>query len=422
MPDDNLFRPEAEDSLKPRMEGEVLALNPVSARRIVQVGGALAIGALVFASVATYSTYVPASGVLAPEAGLMQVRARSAGTLRAVSTAVGEEVRQAAVLGVLDKHSALASGALAPELAAKLLLQRKALARLESDARVAALIAQAHGLAEKARALERALDASVAASGPARQALAVSREQLERNERLVASGSSSKAAQEDLQRVAIDREMAVRQLEQSQAQLRAELAAARAGAAEAQAQAASAKAAAQGSDALLDAERLTLDAAAQEAVTAPLAGRVVAAPARPGPVGAGELLFVIAPKGELMAHLVLPEAAAARARPGQKVALRLQGQSSRGPVQLRGTVRSIAEGAVSGEGPNAPGGFPSLVELEPLAVADQHEAHALLRPGARIDARIQVETHTLLGWLFEPLRRGLSQVGWGRAEVGGPSR
>jgi hypothetical protein len=115
-------------------------------------------------------------------------------------------------------------------------------------------------------------------------------------------------------------------------------------------------------------------------------------------------LFVIAPDGPVYAHLVLSELAAQKAKVGQAVSLQLLSRAQTDSPRLQGTIAALASAPVpinTDKGTDQ--GYSALVLLD-----SQSGSAPLL--GARVEARLQTETKSLLHWLFEPLFRGLTQT------------
>ena len=400
-----LFRDEARESLKVRLEGEVVAFTPPSLRKLA-IGLAVAFTVLVgFSATATYTQYTSASGVLAPRAGLITVTAPFKGDVMSISGKLGDKVKAGEPLALLRQTQVQANGELSADRERQLLASRKALTgellqakEAELDRTIAAALARVEGTKTSLAAARAVLQSAML------QAEA-SKRYLEQQRKLIESGFLATTGATGAERTYLGDVQTIRQAEQALAAQQLELTNAEQGVAQAQTQRASLKAQSADATAMLDMETSKLESANEAAVTSQVAGTLAAVSAMRGPVTAGAPLFVVSPEGPVYAHLLLNEQAVHKAKVGQQVVLRLTTQSKEETARLTGVLEELSLAPIpTGQGDKPEQGYLAYVRLDD---ASQKTRFPL---GARVEARLQVQTKTLLGWLFEPLIRGLRQA------------
>lgn len=401
----SLFREEARQALKVRLEGEVVALTPPSLRRLTYFFVALTIAATGFSTLASYTRYVPAAGVLAPREGLVTVSAPLKGDVLSISAKQGDRVVAGQPLALLRDTQVQADGSVALVQQRSLIASRKALSvdlrhAKESENELAITAAQV-----RVDGTRRGLAAARAALLSAQQQAQASQRYLDQQRELVKSGFLATSGLAPAERAYLGDQQQIRQAEQSIAAQELELANAEQAILQARGQKAALLAQSADSSAALDIEASRLASSGEAVIASTVAGTVAAVPALRGPVAASTPLFVIAPEGPVYAHLLLSEAAAHRAKEGQLVSLRVVSPNANDTMKLTGTIETLARAPVP-SGRDGEQGYLALVKLDE---ASQKTPFPL---GARVEARLQIETRTLLGWLFGPLVKGLRQASW----------
>jgi membrane fusion protein len=401
----SLFRDEARQALKVRLEGEVVALTPPSLRRLTYLFAAGALVVAGFAGTASYTRYVPAMGVLAPVDGLITISAPLKGDVLSISAKQGDRVRAGQPLALLRNTQVQADGSDALAQQRALIASRKTLSadlRRAKDSEIELAITAAQVRVEGTR---RALNAARASLESAQQQIVVSRRYLEQQRELVKSGFLASAGVVNAERSYLGDQQQIRQAEQNLAAQALELSNAEQAILQARGQKAALVAQSADSSAALDMEASRLTSSGEAVISSTVAGTLAAVPALRGPVLAGTPLFVVAPDGPVYAHVLLSEAAAHQARQGQTVSLRVVSRNANDSLKLTGTIETLARAPVP-SGREGEQGYLARVKLDD---ASQKTEFPL---GARVEARLQVETKTLLGWLFGPLAKGLRQASW----------
>lgn len=168
--------------------------------------------------------------------------------------------------------------------------------------------------------------------------------------------------------------------------------------------------------AALEQEMAEAEAKRQIVLSAPEAGTVTAIQTElGGSVNPSIPLLNIVPEGsQLQAELFLPSRARGFVKPGQPVLLRYQAFPYQKFGHYQGTVTSIAQSAI------APGEFarqipgPAGVQaanepVYPVAVtlasqtATAYGEQVALQSGMQLEADVQIESRSLIEWVFEPL-------------------
>lgn len=400
-----LFREEAREGLKVRLEGEVVAYTPPSIRRLAIALAIAAVAAGVFASTATYTRYASATGVIAPRAGLITVTAPFKGDIVSISAKLGDVVSSGQTLALLRQNQVQADGKISLEKERQLLQTRKESNDLLLRAKQVELDRSVGASQARVEGTRRALEAAKTVLESTRSQAEASKRYLDQQRKLIDSGFLASSGATTAERAYLGDMQAVRQAEQSVASQQLELTNAEQAVAQAQSQRASLLAQSADTSASLDLEASRLSSANEAMVTSTVAGTIAAAPVMPGPVSPGSALFIVSPKGALYAHLVLPEQAAYKAKKGQQVVLRLVTASREETTRLTGTLEELSSAPIpTGSGERADQGYLAFVRLDEAS----QKTHFPL--GARVEARLQVETKSLLGWLFDPLIRGLRQT------------
>ena len=399
-----LYRPEAKDALKVRLEGEVVALEPPSLRKLSLALGLALVVLVAFGSTATYTRYTSASGMLAPQEGLITVTAPFRGDIVSIQGKQGQQIAAGQSLAVLVNSQLRSDGLDTYSRDQQLLDSRKSIAKELHRAKSAELAQASLAASGRLAGARQTHAAAVAASKAANDKSTASRKYLEQQRTLVEKGYLAAAGISPYEQAHLSDLQVARQSDQNQSTMLQEIVAAEHALAQLRTQGATLAAQEADSKAMLEIDASRLAASSEAMISSSLAGTLSAVPALKGPVAAGTPLFVIAPPGPTYAHLWLSEAAAQKSKVGQRVTLQVMSQAPADSTKLRGTLTTLSNAPVpvrTSKGESQ--GYLALVLLD-----DQQAIKAPL--GARVDARLQIETKTLIGWIADPLVRGLRQA------------
>lgn len=401
----SLYRKEAREALKVQLEGEVVALTPPSLARLSVVFAIAVIGLGAFSATATYTRYASASGILAPKDGLVTVTAPLKGDIVTVLAEQGQQVQAGEPLAIIRNTQAQSAGADTYSREKALIHARKANAQgLHAAKRVELL--QGVATAEfQVAGTRKTLEAARATAGAAELKAASSKAYLARQHALVNKGYLAPAGILPAEQGYLADVQAVQQAKQGVATLEMNLSNAEQSVIQARARLSTLEAEDADTSALLNLDESRLSAAAEAVVSSALSGTVAAVSALKGPVSVGAPLFVVAPPGPTYAHLYLDDSAAQKAKVGQRVSLQVTAVSKADSQKLYGTVTTLAAAPVPIGTTN---GAAQQGYLAKVLLDSQSTAPAPL--GARVEARLQVETKSLLGWVFDPIARGLRQT------------
>lgn len=398
-----LYREEAREALKVRLEGELVALTPPSVK-VLALGLLASLIALgVFSCITTYTKYTPSTGIIAPKEGLISVQAPISGEVVQLIAHQGDVVRAGQPLAIVRNNQAQSAGSSTYERDKANLASRKSIAKNVQEAKAAELSQALAAATMREHGAKRTLDAARQSLTSVTQTAASSKKYLSQQRELVSKGYLASGGLAAAEHAYLGDMQQVTQVEQNLAALELEHTNAEQGVLQAQRQLATFAAQKDEAIAVLDSEASRLAATAEAVVSSSSDGVVSAAPAKRGPVAAGAPLFIVAPAGPLYAHLMLSEMAMQKAKVGQQVSLEILSQSQNDSKKIQGVVETIASAPIPGSS-GSEQGYLTLVRLESAS-----KTHPLPL-GSRVTARLQIETKSLMGWLFAPLMRGLRQT------------
>lgn len=412
-----LFRPEAIDARRERVQGEILLAQPVRAHmRVLLLFGALALLGL-WVALGSYARTEAARGILVTGDASAKVFAMRPGQISELLVREGDYVRAGERVGIVrtEQNDEAGGSAIGESLAA--IESQRALTdqqidiaqrRAASDrARLAAMLA---GLAQQ----RRDLTVQIALQ---EQAAASTHEMLERIEGLLGSGFISRIEVERRRQTDIA-------AQQQLAQYRQQLNALGAQAAQTQAELARIDADADGeiAGARSSAETLVQQGARLRgerayAIIAPIAGRVAALQtARGRAVDASVPLMEIVPEGsELRAQVYAPTRAIGFIRPGQEVRLLYDGFPYQRFGSFKGRIASVSRAVIDPRQLAAPLQIEEAVyRIEVVPETQSVAAHGELmplQPGMTLTANIVLDRRSFLDWLLSPLNAVLRRNG-----------
>jgi len=351
--DQSLFRAEALERQTERLRGALLLSQPLPHTLFTLFLAGLVAAALIFLVRHDYVRKQNVGGVLAPDSGLLEMRAPAAGSLVTMHvTGNSHVVAGAPLFTVRLDHTLAGDGAVTEQLLDEIGVQE------------AALRQQVRELDSLMANEQRLLDVRAAA--------------LARANNLQARGLLAQADYDAVYAQWLQQNGALGRLVLQQAELRSQAAE-------------------------LQKQQVRTNAEQHTTVLAPASGRVATVLRHEGmSVAAGEPVLVVLPEGALLqAELWLPSSASGFVSPGQRVNLRYDAFPYQKFGVQRARIAEIAASAVPAQ-PGAPPHFRALATLERQDILAFGTAHAL-RPGMTLSADIVVDERSLLDWLLEPL-------------------
>lgn len=406
-----LFRLEVSRARRDDWLGTVLLVAPVRRWVVAALSVALGTSVLAFLFLAHYTRRETVSGVLIPDAGLMNVVAVAPGTLVSVRVRSGQRIKAGDILLEISSDRDSASlGSSGSRLAAELQRQR---AGLESD-----LANQRQLVADRVAAIDDRLRSLRAQSSDLDAQIVVQlrlvksgNDLLERIRPLAGRGYVSAVQIQQQEASVLEAQSRFRDLTRQRTALAQDINAATSERTQVPLQDLTDR---------NDTERRLADVA--QAMTrnevdrgvvlrAPHDGVVSALLGRPGqPVMAGQTLLTILPDGAtLVARLLVPSRAIGFVETKHRVVLRYQAFPYQKFGLQYGRVVEVSRSALS---PSEVGTMADLKTDEPMytvqvgldrqtiAVDGHDEA---VRPGMAVDADILLERRRLAEWVFEPL-------------------
>lgn len=403
-----LFRPEAVQAQSQQWLGGVQLVRPLSLSWITAGVLLVAVAAGVFLSLASYTRKAPASGVLAPDVGLIRLVPNVAGTVLERRVVEGQSVREGDVLFIVAVERPLLASAAQTQVRRSLEERRRSLAeatraqRALTEERRAALTSRLRAL----QAQQAQIQAEAGLQQQRRELAESALKRLEslRAEQFISDAQVQSKAEEVLALRAAEQGL-VRQsanLQHDQAELQGEL----------RALPLLASGVAGGLErdlAQLERESVEQDAEHRLVVRSPRDGSISTVLAEPGQsVSPASALATLLPAGaRLQAQLYAPSSAVGFVQPGQEVRLRFEafayqkyGHQPGHVLQVSRTPLAASEMAALALPAAAAGGEPMFRITVAL---DEPASELPLAVGMRLQADVLLERRRLVEWLFEPL-------------------
>ena len=404
-----LFRKEAVMYRARSLDGEVLLSLSVRMRVLIAILTCIIIGAVLFATMATYSRIESVSGWVVPEGGLIRITARQGGTLEELNVAEGDAVKVGQSLAVMRLSQDNDHGNTGTAIAEYLDIELQA-ARAQAEAERERLLAQQQSLQVQRNAMQHELDSSSERIETVTERLELMRTNLGRVKTIAERGFASNKSVEDSEMSVLMTEQELvdartgimvmeRQIKDLDAQLQTLPFSIRA--ADAQARA---------SQAALERQSTELAVMNTYNATATVNGRVVAVPVSRGQtLNPQEVVAILTPEdSELQAELLVPSRAAGFIEPGQEVRLMYQAFPYQKFGTAKGEVASVSRTVL---GP-AEISVPGLQIEEPVfrvkvkLASNEINAYGQsipIQPGMLLSAGIVLDRRTLFEWLLDPI-------------------
>jgi membrane fusion protein len=404
----SLFRKEALEHSRPRLEGDVSLAVPLSWQILGHLFGVTLLVIVVFLSTADYARIETVAGQISPRDGLISVVPPRNGVVSELAVKEGDVVVKGQPLATLSSDDILANGETGSEQIDQVLLgQEESLdaqlrfARAASQAERNRLQSQINGAEHEIRSFEQQ-------AGLQRALVSSAQTDIDRGRELAERGFLSSR---DLARREENLLLRRQQLEQ----LRQSIGRQYSIIAEAQAQLRQV-AASEGREANSLAnerrgfakERSRVQAETSFLLRAPVAGQITALQVRAGTAASGsQPLMLIVPKdSELMAELYVPTTAIGSIRVGQTMLLAIDSYPAQQFGLVAATLVSVASAPVRRSTSNQGGmvAYTVLARINPKGSFLVLGRYRLV-PGMTLNARIVTEKRSLLDWLFAPIRR-----------------
>jgi membrane fusion protein len=405
----DLFRKEAILNATRRLPGPVVLATPLSVRVLGLFFGGVLVGAVIFASFATYARKATVTGWLVPDKGMIKATASAAGVIQGFAVKEGDVVARGARIAEIRVAAETATGNVGERAIQQIREQLDALraktgARIEQlDAELAQVMLRISKLEVERNELQQEVELQA-------QKVELTREQLTRAEQLAARNNFP---QNELDRRRTD----VLAAQQELAGLRRQTATLERDIAEATARKAAipldqnaARAESRAAEADLENRIIEAEAKLVQLVISPIAGRIAVLPPALGqPVGLGGTVAVVIPEdASLEAELLVPSRGAGFIKPGEEVRLMLQAFPHERFGTVKGNITTISRAVLGPTELSIPG-----IDLkEPVfrvrvgLSSDKVQAYGEsipMQPGMLLSADVVFDRRSLIQWLFDPL-------------------
>jgi membrane fusion protein len=404
-----LFRPQAVEHSRKRLEGKVLLAVPLSVTMLGAVFCTIVVTAGVFLCVGTYSRKETVAGWITPQSGIIRVTTPHGGVVERLGFREGETASLGAAMATLRLTSSIDGKDIGESVAQSIVLERQA-GEIQLEAGQKKLRAQLASLKIQRAGLAEELEEGVSRLATNREREALSKAAVDRYQSLRDRGIVTETALESMRAAYLAAIQATSQARS--ANLSTQRAIGDIDRQLAQLPADEAGLEAQASQVRASLAQKAIGAYAQSSYVAeaPITGQVVALPVEIGQaVPPGATLAVMAPAGStLMADLYVPSRAAGFIRPGQRVNLMYQAFPYQKFGVGRGRVQSVSR-TVLGPGETA---IPGLEMKEPVfrvrvqldsAVVSAYGQTLPLQPGMLLTADIVIDRRSLAEWLLDPI-------------------
>lgn len=407
---EQLFRREALEHQRSRLEGELVVIQPLSHHALAALVTGLVVLTALYLGWGTYSRKQTVRGYLLPEAGVVKVFAPQGSILVQRYVEEGDTVQRGDVLFTLSSGRVNATGErIDSQLLAALDRQRQllegglrrvqeqtSLSRTRLEARQRQLAEEVERLASltEVRREQAALseEATLAVEDMAKEAPGIiSRDErrrrraryLEESQRLEESELSLSVKRAELENVALELRALPIERAAGQATLQQQLSE-------------------------LEGQRVSQGSDQAFAVLAPTSGRVTALQAREGQlVALPTPLCAIVPEGDLQAEVYVPTRAAGWVDPGQQVRLMYDAFPHEHYGVHHATVLSVAEAILDPREIDSPVPLQEPVYAARLRLSSEYleafgKSHAL-QAGMLLTGHVILEERSLWRWLMRPL-------------------
>lgn len=410
----SLFREEALRASRGKWLGEILLASPLNIRVLVGCAAAFFIACVVLLCSASYTRHGVVSGVLVPEGGVIKIFAPQPGLVSQRLVSEGEVVRKGQLLYVISsERRATRSSMVQSSITEQARIRRKSLA--EELERIHSVHQEEQtALGKKIKSLNDAADNLADQIGAQKSGVRISENLWNRYKELLLQGYISNPQVEEKEQAMIEQKNRLRNLEYNLITALSEI-----DERKSELRTLSAKQEAvigqlQRNLTLADQELIESEAKRELMIVAPESGIATGVFSETGQaVDATRPLLGIARNLKLQIRLYVPSKSVAHVQTGTKIRVRYAAF----PYQRFGlgnaVVTSVSHTAFSASELAAMGASPSSTNPEPMYIIDadivknaraKSNFSERLRAGMQVEAELKQETHTLIEWLFAPLR------------------
>jgi len=398
-----LFRQQAIDAGRHRLEGAVIASTPPSARVYVLLIGAVLTAAGLVLAFGRYGGGVAVRGVVDYQAGTARVYAPAAGELRSVLVRVGQPITAGAPLAVI----ALAQGPRGLGVQIDEITHQVAELDRQLGLAAAATMSDRAGLQQQASALAETVASLERQQAIAAGQITIAEGLVGRSSRLAKDGAGTQRQAEEARGAWLSQRAANEALTEKIITTRAALADARHRAMRIGIDAQNVRSELLGKRATLSAQADVLARSDRMLVTSPVAGVVADLAAQPGQrVSAQASIATVVPReAQLEVQLYAPSRAIGFAKVGEPVRLRFDAYPYQKYGAARGKVVAISPVAV-----DAAAVTPAIDVREPVfrirVKLGEPSAPRVLRAGMTLSADLLMAPRPLWAMLLSPMRGG----------------
>ncbi len=409
----DLFRPEAIDALQTRWTGVASPIRPVSAWFLTSFLFAVAVAAILFLFIGSYTKKERVSGVVMPAAGVLRIRTPENAVVTRIAAREGQSVKAGDLLLEIHRER-FSDQAAALVMADQSLVKQGEQLSLQSGQTNKAGAAAIDMLQERARRATADLVNIAEEIRLQEQQVAAAQQVLANLKPLADEKIVSDIQYQQQSNQVLELRARLEGLKRARAGLQAEIAVSRSEVASLKAKSAAEVAALERSLLALDQDRQLRRAAIAMQIRAPVDGTVTALVVAAGQrVDNSTTLATLVPAGSKMeAVLFVPSSAIGFIKAGRRVVLRYDAYPFEKFGQYYGTVAAVSAADVpaadlaSQAAVQVPTDkrtmFRVLVELEQEHV-NAYGAAIKLKPGQTLAADLELDRRRLIEWIFDPL-------------------
>lgn len=407
-----LFRNEAVDAHRPQFLGTIRLATPISHQVWGLAAAVVTVAIVAWLCLGHYTRREHVAGTLVPQAGLLNVTARAAGTVTKVDVTAGASIAAgAALLTISSDRSSVTMGDTDAVVDAQLRAQEAQTRATQADLKPQAA-AQAKDLRTRITMLRKQVVQIGAQRALQRKQAATSTQLLTKAAPLHQRGIISTVEFDQYQATALAERAQVKGLDRQRLDTKQKLSSVQAQLQQLPLATATKTHQLRSQLAQLDAQLAENAVARDSVLRATRAGVVSSLLVNAGQtVSAGQPLLAILPRGSrLQAQLLVPSSAIGFVHKGTKVAMHYQAFPYQKFGVQHGTVVYVSRSALSPEdvatllGRQAPPQplYRVKVKLARQAIHVYGKSQALL-PGMTVDANLLLDRRRMIQWIFEPL-------------------
>lgn len=406
----DLFRAEAIKAMQTRWAGEASSIRPISAWKTVAFLAMLAAAVILFLFFGTYTKKERVTGVVSVADGVVRLRVPELSLIASLAVKDGQEVKAGDLIAELTRERFSDAGATLALVDRSMGLQHEQISQQVRDQR-SALQAAAAALEDRIRRARKDLETLDEEIRLQNELIASARRTVANLKPLAEERIISDLQYQQQLNNLIEQRARLATLSRARQGLQSEAAAVQNELLALRSRSAAEIAAVERSRLALEQDRLQRRTESVTELRAPLSGRVTALTGVVGQrVDAATPIAVLIPAGaKLQATLYVPSSAVGFLRVGQRVSLRYDAFPFEKFGQYEGTIIRISDIDVQVSEFEIPMAvkdkstqYRVRVELDRDTI-DAYGSKVPLRPGLTLAADIQLDSRTLINWIFDPL-------------------